>query len=347
MREQDRGLWVTAASFVLGAAFGTLLLLGPPRPLAGPGSIMMPAALVAGLISAAAFVVSTLMHRRGETSGMPRWQTVVSDISSVAVTIAFGGVAALGTLLGAEVFANGLHDISLVPLAGGIFTGVASAVAGRLAFAAGVDLRTTDLAALLFGFLIIGTMFAMITAVDPLWWQKNFSQLGGGAGAWAFNGTLMVAGLLIATVGSYIGRDLHRLLGDGALRRIALVVIAWALAGAALAAVGLLPITRVPTAHFVAATAALVLFVAAAVATALVLPRECSRTLRATTVAVVAVVILAVVLSFAVHLFPITALEAIVVGLTLLWMSTLVRLLAILAPDVSRPSEVHSPLRAL
>ncbi|UJP09338.1 DUF998 domain-containing protein [Microbacterium sp. KUDC0406] len=347
LREQDRGLWATAACFVLGVALGTLLLIGPPRPLAGPGSIMMPAALVAGAIAAAAFVVSTLMHRRGETSGMPRWQTVVSDVSSIAVTIAFGGVTALGTLLAAEVFANGLQGISLVPLAGGVFTGVASAVGGRLAFAAGVDLRTGDLAALLFGFLIIGTMFAMITAVDPRWWEKNFSQLGGGAGAWAFNGTLVIAGLLIATVGSYVGRDLHRLLGDGALRRIAVVVVAWALAGAALAAVGLLPITSVPTAHLVAATAALVLFVAAAAVTATALPREVSRTLRATTVAVIAVVILAVVLSFAVRLFSATALEAIVVGLALLWMSTLVRLLAILVPDVSRPSEVRSPLRGL
>ncbi|MDR2998406.1 MAG: hypothetical protein LBU78_09830, partial [Microbacterium sp.] len=186
LREQDRGLWATAVCFLFGVLLGTLLLLGPPRPLAGPGSIMTPAALVAGLIAAAAFVVSTLLHRRGETSGMPRWQTVVSDVSSVAVTVAFGGVTALGVLLGAEVFASGLHGLSLVPRAGGVFTGVASAVGGRLAFAAGVGLRTTDLAALLFGFLVIGTMFAMITATDPLWWQKNFSQLGGGEGAWAF-----------------------------------------------------------------------------------------------------------------------------------------------------------------
>lgn len=347
LREQERGLWATVVCFALGSLVGALLLTGPPRPLAGPASIMMPAALVAGIVAAGSFGVSTLMHRRGETSGMPRWQTIVSDVSAVAVTIAFGGVTALGTLLASEVFASGLQGISLAPLAGGVFTGVASAVGGRLAFAAGVGLRTTDLAALLFGFLIIGTMFAMITAADPLWWQQNFSQLGGSGNAWAFNGTLVVAGLLIATVGSYIGRDLHRLLGDGALRRIALVVIAWGLAGAALAAVGLLPITQAPTAHFIAATGALVLFTAAAVATALVLPKECSRTLRATTVAVVAVVILAVVLAFAVRLFPTTALEAIVVGLALLWMSTLVRLLAILAPDISRPSELRSPFRAL
>ena len=58
---------------------------------------------------------------------------------------------------------------------------------------------------------MIGTLFAMVTAADPRWWEANFSQLGVG---WAFNGTLVVAGLLVATVGSYIGRDLHRLLGE-------------------------------------------------------------------------------------------------------------------------------------
>lgn len=345
LREQTRGLWATAASFVIGTVAGILLLWGDPRPLAGPGSIMIPAAIVAGVIAAAAFVVSTRMHRRGETAGMPRWQTIVSDVSAIAITLAFGGVTAFGVLLAADVLSTGLQGITLGPFAGGLFTGVAAAVGGRLAFAAGIDLRTSDLAALLFGFLIIGTLFAMITAADPRWWEQNFSQLGGGRGAWAFNGTILIAGLLIATVGSYVGRDLHRMLGDGALRRITAVVIAWAAAGLALAAVGLLPIQRVPTAHFIVASTALVLFIVAAVVTMIAM-RSPPPVLRATTAALVVVVAVAVVLTFAVPLFSATALEAIVVGLALLWMSTLVSVLAILAPAQSRPSEVRSPLRA-
>ena len=80
---------------------------------------------------------------------------------------------------------------------------------------------------------------AVVTAADPRWWERNFSQLGVG---WAFNGTLVVAGLLVATVGAYIGRDLHRVLGDDALPRIAAIVALWAVAGAAREHVGVLVI---------------------------------------------------------------------------------------------------------
>lgn len=81
LREQNRALWATAVCFLVGAALGAVLLHGAARPLAGPGSIMVPAAIVAGAVAAIAFVVSTLVHRRGETAGMPRWQRVVSDVS--------------------------------------------------------------------------------------------------------------------------------------------------------------------------------------------------------------------------------------------------------------------------
>nr|WP_069188215.1 hypothetical protein [Microbacterium barkeri] len=324
LRAETTAVWATVICFVLGAVVGGLLLRGDARPLTGEASLAVPAA----------FLASTLMHRRGETTPMPRWQAVVSDLSTGAVTIAFGAVTAVGVLLAAEVLAAGLEGLRLAAVGGGILTGVASAVGGRFAFGAGVELRTADLAALLFGFLVIGTLFAMVTAADPRWWEANFSQLGVG---WAFNGTLVVAGLLVATVGSYIGRDLHRLLGDGALGRVAAVVALWAVTGLALAAVGLLPLHRVPVPHDIAAFASLVLFVAAAAWTTSVVP-DTPRALLLTSVGVGVLVAVAVLLWIPFGLYSATALEAVVVGLGLLWMATLVRVLAILTPPQSRPS---------
>ena len=334
LRAETTAVWATVICFVLGAVVGGLLLRGDARPLTGEASLAVPAATVAGAVAAAAFLASTLMHRRGETTPMPRWQAVVSDLSTGAVTIAFGAVTAVGVLLAAEVLAAGLEGLRLAAVGGGILTGVASAVGGRFAFGAGVELRTADLAALLFGFLVIGTLFAMVTAADPRWWEANFSQLGVG---WAFNGTLVVAGLLVATVGSYIGRDLHRLLGDGALGRVAAVVALWAVTGLALAAVGLLPLHRVPVPHDIAAFASLVLFVAAAAWTTSVVP-DTPRALLLTSVGVGVLVAVAVLLWIPFGLYSATALEAVVVGLGLLWMATLVRVLAILTPPQSRPS---------
>ncbi|MFB7249209.1 DUF998 domain-containing protein [Microbacterium sp. NPDC056234] len=344
MRQETRAIWVTALSFLVGTVVGTIVLWGNARPIAGDGSVGIPAAIVAGLIAAAAFVVSTFLHRRGETKPMPRWQAAVSDVSAVALTIAFAGVTALGVLLAGEILGIGLQGLELPAIGGGILTGVASALSGRLAFGAGIGLDTGDLSGLLFTYLIIGTLFAMLTAADPAWWEVNFSQLGIGAGSWAFNGTLVVAGLLVATVGSYIGRDLHRILGDEDLRRIGWVVVLWAATGVALACVGLFPIHRIVIAHNIAATATLVLFVAAAVMTTVAMPGP-PVPLLLTTVVVGVLVAVAVVLCIPFALYSVTVLEAIVVGLGLLWMTTLVRVLAVLSPEQSRPSARTTLLR--
>ncbi len=342
LQGESEAVWATVLSFVLGAVAGFLVLSGDPRPLTGPGSLAMPVAAVAGAVAAAAFVVSTLRHHRGETAGMPRWQAVISDLSAVALTVVFAAVTAMGVLLAAEVLSSGLVGLRFAGLGGGMLAGVASAVGGRFAYGAGIGLRTADLAGILFGYLVIGTLFAMATAADPRWWQYNFSTLGGGAGAWAFNGTVIVAGLIVATVGSYIGRDLHRLRGDPEIGRIGGVVALWAATGLALAAVGLLPLDRMPVPHDIAAFATLVLFGLAAVfSTTVVSTRVIPATpaaLAITTVGVVGLTIIALVLCFGVRLYGVTALEAIVVGLGLLWMMTFVRVLAILAPPVSRPS---------
>ncbi|MEV8218260.1 DUF998 domain-containing protein [Microbacterium sp. NPDC077391] len=344
LRDLERKLWATAVCFTSGAVIGTAVLWGAARPFSGDGSVIIPIALVAAVIAAVAFIVSTRMHRAGETAPMPPWQAAVSHISAAAVTVAIAGVSGLGVLLAGEVLATGLEGLTLPAVAGGVFTGVASALGGRLAFRMGVRLSTQDIAALLTAFLVVGTLFAMLTAADAAWWERSFSELGIGARGWAFNGTVIVAGLLIATTGSYLGRDLHRMLGDGALASIAAIVLTWAGAGVALAAVGLLPLDRVPVAHAIAAFSMLALILVAAVLTTLLL-RDVAA-LRMLTIALVGIVVIVTVIAFGFRMLSVAALEGIVVGLVLLWLTTLVQLLALLAPEASRPSARRSPLRA-
>jgi hypothetical membrane protein len=343
LHEQERMLWATAVCFAVGVLAGTAVLWGAARPFSGDGSVLIPVALVAGVIAAGAFVVSGRMHRSGETAPMPRWQALVSNISGVAVGAALAGVTGLGVLLAGEVLATGLQGLELPAIGGGVFTGIAAALGGRFAFRTGIRLTTRDIASLMVAFLIIGTLFAMLTASDPAWWSRSFSDLGVGTHGWAFNGTVIMAGLLIATTGSYLGRDLHRMLGDAALRGIAAVVIAWAGAGIGLAAVGLLPLNEVPFSHSVAAFTTLGLILAGVVTTTVLMGDL--RMLRALTVVLVVLVVVAVLLAFAVHVLSVAGLEAVVVGLVLLWLSTLTQLLCILAPDASRPSSRRSPLR--
>ncbi|MEV4776934.1 DUF998 domain-containing protein [Microbacterium sp. LWH12-1.2] len=338
MRQEFRAIRATAICFLVGIGVGTLVLWGNPRPVAGAGSVGIPAAVVAGVIAAATFILGTLLRRRVEQAVMPRWQRIISAGSAAALTVAFAGVTALGVLLASEILGVALKGLELPPFGGGIVIGIASAVGGRLAFDAVAGLRTSDLATLLLGYVVIGTLLAMLTATDPRWWELNFSQLGVGAGSWAFNGTLVVAGLLVATVGAYIGRDLHRLRGDSALGRIGAVVVLWSSTGVALAAVGALPVHRGEIAHNVATISTLVLFLAAAALTTAVMPGP-PRMLVLFTIGVCVLLVVAVVLRDPLRVYSLTVLEVIVVGLGLGWMTVLVRTLSWLAPPDPRPSE--------
>lgn len=338
LREQLHALWATVGCFVVGATLGFITLRGEQYEIFGTGPAAIQTAAIAASVAALAFILSTVFYRRGETWEMPRWQKLISNVSAIAITLAMGGVTAIGVLLAGQVLATGLQGLEFGPVGGGILTGVAAGLSGRLAFQAGIHLSTRNLAALLFSYLIIGTVFAMTTATDPTWWERNFSQLGAGSGAWAFNGTLIIAGLLIATVGSYIGRDLHRLLEDDAIPRIATVVGIWFTAGIALTAVGLLPIDQLPMPHNIAAFAMLFLLMAAAGYTQFVLP-DPPLVLKAVTAMMVILVGVSTVLTFLFSVISVTALESIVVGLALLWMTTFVRVLGILTPEISLASQ--------
>jgi hypothetical membrane protein len=337
-RQESRAIVAAWASFGAGLALALVALAGGPRPIAGEGSVAEPAAGIAAIVTAAGFVLSTLLHRRSETAPMPGWQRAVSHASTVALTLAFAAVAYLGVLTAGEILAQGLQGLEAPLIGGALLTALPSAAGGWLAWQAGVELRTRDLATLLFVFLTIGTVFSMLTAADPRWWERHFSELGAG---WAFNATVIVAGLLVATIGAYVGRDLHRWLGDARLPAIAAVVALFAATGVALAGVGAFPVAHAPTLHDIAAFGSLGLFALTAVVVTLVMPGP-PAAMRWTTLGAGAAIVAALLLWRPAGLYNAAALEAIAVGIAFVWMTTLVRTLSACAPDASRPSAVPS-----
>ena len=146
LRGETVAVWATVVCFVLGTAAGFLLLGPEPRMLIGTGSLALPAASAAGVIAGGAFVVSTLRHRRGETAPMPRWQRIITDISAIALTVAFAGVAGMGVLLGTQVLAIGLQGLELTLVGGALVTAGISYPWGFYAFAVTAVLAVLALA---------------------------------------------------------------------------------------------------------------------------------------------------------------------------------------------------------
>jgi hypothetical protein len=83
---------------------------------------------------------------------------------------------------------------------------------GWLSYLSASRMTTQRLTTLLVSFIGIGTLAAMITTSDPMWWTYHFSQLGtfGDMSSFLFNGTLIAGGLLVTTFTLYVSHDLPR-----------------------------------------------------------------------------------------------------------------------------------------
>ena len=122
------------------------------------------------------------------------------------------------------------------------------------------------------------------------------------------------------------------------------MVALWAATGLALAVIGFVPLEVNRLVHLIAAIATLVLFAARRAGHPFALPGP-PRALVVATIGLGSCWWARWCCTSRCGLYSAAGLEAIAVGLGVVWMTTLVRVLAVLAPDVSRPS-ARSTLRA-
>lgn len=138
-------------------------------------------------------------------------------------------------------------------------------VAGYITYLSATTMNSMRVAAILALFLVSGTFVSMLTAHDPHWWYVHFSSLGasGGVSGYAFNGTLIIAGLAMVGLTNYITRDFQKLRDEqGNRARIKARTLTFSLAGIGimLALVGAFVYNAYPTIHEAAAGGMAVLF---------------------------------------------------------------------------------------
>lgn len=127
----------------------------------------------------------------------------------------------------------------------------------------------SHLAALVMTVIAVGTALAIATTTDPLWWQLHFSKLGtfNDFSGHVFNGTLIVAGLLILVFAVRVHADL--VARHGLPRhRMRLFVTLVASVGVHLTIVGLIPVNANEFWHDRAASGLMLSFLGILVGTA-------------------------------------------------------------------------------
>lgn len=328
------GLVALAGSLVAGiVAFG-----GERVPLFGAASAGVVAAVASGVSGAAAFCTGYLRSSRAPHGGRPagrwpdggwpagRWRRA---FDAVVLTITAAGIVVLLTGSVFAVFDLAFRELRLDALMAAVLVGLSAAVAAYALTLVSVAVTSVAIANLLALFLVSGALASMLSANDPHWWQLNFSALGvgGGFSAYAFNITLVFAGLAMTTLTHYVIGDLRSGASERELRRLA-VLRTWLIGVAVLlVALGWVTVEVAKALHTAIASAMTVLFAGLVVATPHLVPRL-PRTFLVTSSLFVSAFTLVVLLMWPVGYFNLTAVEFLGFALLLTWLFLFVRTVA-------------------
>lgn len=317
-RMESLAIAAALGSAVIGFIVALVVQRGQLAALPSIAAVALPVVAVTG---AAAFIWAYVRHADGGV----RWRMrhpLRRVLDVLGLTLTGAGVAVLLVASMFEVSRLAFIGLELTALAAAVLIGgIAAACAYALALIAG-QLTTSTLATLLALFLVAGVFTSMLTADDPTWWHRNFSALGMGAAAssYAFNVTIVVAGLVIVTLADYLTIDLLARRGPGGrnLRGIAVIRITLAVVGVALAGLGLVSVDVSVLVHNTFSITAMLGF-SALIVLAPILLRGLSPAFIVTTVIFGALIVMGGVL-FAVGYLNLTALELIAVLVIFTWL---------------------------
>lgn len=272
---ESSALLAGACAFVLGTLVGLVVFWNRDVPISGRGSIGDFAAIGGALVGIAAFAFGCALRRaqtrRDAAGGTPRPRLHWFDIA--ALTLAHAVIALLGWVGVASVLSRSFVGASVYATSAAVLAGVALAVTAYLAFLSAVNLTPMMLSLVLALFLAVGALASMLSATDPLWWQKNLSALGisDDISALAFNLTLIIAGVMVTTIAHYATAFLPSSTRSETRGRN-LVRLGLVLIGVLLACVGIFPVDEFLEAHNTAASGMAIVYVAMVVSLRWLIP---------------------------------------------------------------------------
>ncbi|MGF6823096.1 putative membrane protein [Microbacterium sp. ZKA21] len=323
-------LLVGAGFFVVAFPVAFFSFWGRTLEIAGPGSIGAFAAVGGAIVALLAVALGRVgVHARGarpvvRPDGLALPDANVRWYESAAIALAYGVTALLGWDGIAVLLSRSFTGAPVFAFPGAILIAVAFALTAYVCYLSAATLTPMSLSLVLAIFLVVGAFASMLTATDPLWWQDNLSALGmsSNASAWIFNGTLIVAGIIVTTIGRYATAQLPVETAKQQRGRL-FVRIALALIGLFLACVGIFPVDEFFLVHNTVATGMAVAFAGVVIGLPWLLP-TISRVFIVLGYIYVAVIALLGVF-FATGYYNLTAVELIAAILIFSWIIVFLR----------------------
>ncbi len=270
VERESHAIYVAFVAAALGFIVA-YLTLGDESSLFGRNSVGFRAAIIVALAS---FVIFTIVRRnyyQQNTEELTKHRTRLQQVGWAAEQLSLAFVYSItGFLFTLAIFFvinSSFVDLQLDRLSSALLVALFVALSGYVQYLLAKSLDAVQLSSMLGVFLVSGILTSMMTANDPHWWELHFSALGAGSGVsgYAFNGTLILAGLAIAAVAGFVGNDFAKIQTkhpefQGVRTR--LIRVFMVLLGLFLACVGLFVYDVHPTIHDSAAGGMAVMFVA-------------------------------------------------------------------------------------
>jgi hypothetical membrane protein len=295
-------------------------------PIAGPGSVGQFSALAAAVVAILAFVAGRYVVRDHRAR-----VGILEVIDVAALAFAHGIIALLVWTLLADLLDQSFIGAEVFALPVLVLGGTVAAITAYVAFLSATHMNLSLLALVLAVFLVLGVMASMLTSSDPQWWKMNLSALGmtDDLSAFAFNLTLIVAGVIVTTLARYATTGIPTPHAHGARNlRIALIVI-----GVFLACVGIFHVDVHFWIHNTVATGMVIAYVVAAIRLPVWIPGMPRGFILLGWVFIAIVVVLGVF--FAVGYYTLTAVELVAGLLIFSWIILLLRGAAALQTDTA------------
>lgn len=334
LRVESAAVYAALVTGVAGAVVGLILgLSAPPLSLSGDWSFGSIAAALAAIVSA---ILGGIGYWRGRDAPGQQWRKRLSSpvftINAVAVVTVHVVLTALSVIVTYRVLGLGFVGLRVDVFWCVVLSAVTLGLAAYFTYLSVSRMTTQRMSTLLMAFVVVGTVAAMITTPDPVWWETHFSHLGTfwSLSGLLFNGTLVIGGLLVTAFAVYLGNDLGVLVERGDLERPdspRIVSVMFIVMGIMLAGVGLVPVNISLLIHNLCASGLAVMFIGLLVSGPRVL-RGMPRAYFTASWVFLAAVIVSTVL-FAVGFFGLTAFEIVVFALIFGWIAVFIRFLGV------------------
>lgn len=328
--QESLSLGLAVVAFILGALVALPVFQLQRVPISGEGSIGQYAAIAGAVVAVLAFIAGRYVVRaHGTRIG------ILDVIDVAALCLAHAVIALLSWTLLAVILERGFLGAEVYPLSTLVLAGAAAAVTAYVSFLSATRMSLSLLAIVLAAFLIQGVLASTLTASDPDWWQENLSALGmtDDLSAFAFNLTLIVAGVLVTALARAATRGIPNSNPHGTARiRTCLIIV-----GVFLGLVGVFPVDRFFAIHNTVASGMAVTFGVLVVMLRRWMPAMPRAFVLLGWLFLAAIVVLAVF--FATGFYTLTAVELVAGIMIFTWIILFIRNAAALEGDTAhRPS---------